>query len=545
MRKRKRVLAVLLTGCMLGTMMTGCMKQSSEGDSSNKKKEAVKVPEGLWDPYEDTVTISTVLPENAGIQFAEGDSYDDNPWYRAYEERFNIDVVNDWVSNDYTTKLNLTIADKSIPDVFCVDAQQLRQLKEADMIWDLTDIFDKYASDLLKGYMEQESDTFETGKLDGKLYGIPQLSYGIIDQPNQIWIRKDWKEKLNLADPKSMDDVLEIAKAFQKEYGGYGLTEDQNLDCFKILAPAWGANPGIWIEGENGKLAYGSVQSEMKEALQAYAQWYKEGIIDPEFTTKDLEKMLQGEISSSVGVSPYYQYWGYDPGPNVVQNLGPDAIFEPYEIPSANGGEVKASVTFANYGYIVVSKGCKNPEAVLKLLNFYAHVMDEGDEEDADFINELFENAYTNIPYALRVINPNTDYNQFVKVSGALEKGLDEDPAAMGKDGVKYSNSVDFIKEGASTGVGDYLQQGGPKAAYRISKEIIDNEQYIKDAMWGPATETLLSAGSTLDDILTEGFTKIIVGEESIDYFDTLVDNWAKAGGTKATEEINETYGNN
>lgn len=63
--------------------------------------------------------------------------------------------------------------------------------------------------------------------------------------------------------------------------------------------------------------------------------------------------------------------------------------------------------------------------------------------------------------------------------------------------------------------------------------------------MWGPATETLLSAGSTLDDILTEGFTKIIVGEESIDYFDTLVDNWAKAGGTKATEEINETYGNN
>ena len=64
-----------------------------------------------------------------------------------------------------------------------------------------------------------------------------------------------------------MDDVLEIAKAFQKEYGGYGLTEDQNLDCFKILAPAWGANPGIWIEGENGKLAYGSVQLSLIHIL--------------------------------------------------------------------------------------------------------------------------------------------------------------------------------------------------------------------------------------------------------------------------------------
>lgn len=545
MRKRKKVLAVLLTGCVMAGLLAGCMEQGTGGGSSKSNKEAVEIPEDPWDPYEETVTISTVLPENAGIQFAEGDSYDDNPWYRAYKEWFNIEVVNDWVSNDYDTKLNLTIADKSIPDVFCVDAQQLRQLKEADMIYDLTDIFDEYASDLLKGYMEQESDTFETGHLDGKLYGIPQLSYGIIDQPNQIWIRKDWKENLKLEDPQTMDDVIAIAKAFQENYGGYGLTENQDLDCFKMLAVAWGAHPDIWVETADGSLGYGSVQPEMKEALAAYTQWYKDGIVDPEFTTKDLEKMLEGEISEQTGVSPYYQYWGYDPGPSVVQNLGTDAIFEPYKIPSANGEEVLANVTFANYGYIVVSKNCKNPEAVLKLLNFYAHVMDEGDQEDTDFINELFGNAYTNIPYALRVINPDTDYNQFIKVTDTLAVSLDEDPATLGKDGVKYSNCVDFIKEGASTGVGDYLQQGGPKSAYRISKEIIDNEEYIRDAMWGPQTETLLSAGSTLDDILIEGFTKIIVGEESIDYFDTLVADWESAGGAKATEEINETYGNN
>ena len=545
MRKRKKVLAVLLTGCMMAGLLAGCMEQGTGGGSSKSNKEAVEIPEDPWDPYEETVTIITVLPENAGIQFAEGDSYDDNPWYRAYKEWFNIEVVNDWVSNDYDTKLNLTIADKSIPDVFCVDAQQLRQLKEADMIYDLTDIFDEYASDLLKGYMEQESDTFETGHLDGKLYGIPQLSYGIIDQPNQIWIRKDWKENLKLEDPQTMDDVIAIAKAFQENYGGYGLTENQDLDCFKMLAVAWGAHPDIWVETADGSLGYGSVQPEMKEALEAYTQWYKDGIVDPEFTTKDLEKMLEGEISEQTGVSPYYQYWGYDPGPSVVQNLGTDAIFEPYKIPSANGEEVLANITFANYGYIVVSKDCKNPEAVLKLLNFYAHVMDEGDQEDTEFINELFGNAYTNIPYALRVINPDTDYNQFIKVTDTLAVSLDEDPATLGKDGVKYSNCVDFIKEGASTGVGDYLQQGGPKSAYRISKEIIDNEEYIRDAMWGPQTETLLSAGSTLDDILIEGFTKIIVGEESIDYFDTLVADWESAGGAKATEEINETYGNN
>ena len=464
---------------------------------------------------------------------------------RAYKDQFNIQVVNDWVSNDYTTKLNLSIADKSIPDVFFVDAQQLKQLKEADMIYDLTDLYDEYASDLLKGYMEQESATFETGKLDGKLYGVPQLSYGIIDQPAQIWIRKDWKEKLNLADPQSIDDVINIAKAFQKEYGGYGLTENQDLDCFKILATAWGAYPKIWVETESGELGYGSVQPEMKEALEVYAQWYKEGIVDPQFATKDLEKMLQGELNNEVGISPYFQYWGYDPGPNMVSNNGKDSIFEPYKIPSATGETVKAPIEFANYGYIVVNKNCKNPEAVFKLLNFYARCMDEPDQVDDQLIQDLFKNAYTNIPYALRVINPNTDYNQYIKVTETLKKSLDEDPMTLGKDGIKYQNSVNFIKNADPTGVGDYLQQGGPKAAYTISKEMLDNGEIVKDAMWGPDTETLLNSGSTLDDILIEGFTKIIVGEKDINYFDTLVQEWEKAGGEKATEEINETYGNN
>ena len=55
---------------------------------------------------------------------------------------------------------------------------------------------------------------------------------------------------------------------------------------------------------------------------------------------------------------------------------------------------------------------------------------------------------------------------------------------------------------------------------------------------------SFLHVGSTLNDILVEGFTQIIIGEKDIDYFDTLVEQWWKAGGEMATAEINETYGN-
>ena len=550
MRKRKQALAFLLAGCM-AFGMTGCMTKG-EDKSANKKGETqkkVEAPEGPLEKYSETVKISTVLPENAGIQWQEGDSYDDNPWYRAYKERLNIEVTNDWVSNDYSTKLNLTIADGNLPDVFCVDDQQLQQLIEADLIWDLTESFDKYASDTIKGYMEAESATFETGKRDGKLYGIPQLSYGIIDQPNQVWVRQDWANQAGLQDIKTVKDMEELGKKFMEQGSKYAFTEDQNLDCMMVMAPAWGAHPGIWVEGEDGNLEYGSIQPQMKDVLTTYAQWYKDGLLNAEFTTTDMDKMFQGIINGEVGIMPYAQWVGYNPGPDVISNLGAEAVMDAYAIPSANGEEVKSSITYSNYGYVVVSKECQNPEAAVKLLNFYAYMMDEAQgKEEPEFINSLFNNAYLNIPYALRVVNPMTDYNQFEKVTSYLEKyqnGEEVDSAELGKDAVKYENCVQWLEEQAPAAVGDWMQQGSPKSAYRISKEVIDNEQYIKDAYWGQQVETLLNSGSTLDDILKEGFTKIIVGEESIDYFDTLVDNWAKAGGTKATEEINETYGNN
>lgn len=544
----KRVIAlgivVVLLFCLPGFVGTGAGAVDSGGGGS--AAEAVPVPEGLWDPYEQELVLTTVVAENSGTSFKNGDTYDNNPWYRAFKDRLNINLKNMWVSNDYGTKLNLAIADRDLPDFCSVNAQQLASLEKSGLIMDLTEIFDAYASDTLKGYMEAERDTYETGCLGGRLYGIPQLSYGNIDKFDYVWIRKDWKDQLGLADPQSMDDVLAIAKAFQENFGGYGMGEMQTLDNLNRLAIGFGAHPGIWIEQEDGTLAYGTVQPEMKEVIAAYAEWYADGIINPDFMTTNQDKMFQDAINGDVGVIPFAQWFGYNPGPQIVENLGAEAIFEPYPIPSAGGEEVTGSVKFGNNGYVVVSKDCKNPEGVIKLINFWCYMMDDAaGKEDPEFITSLYDNNYPNCVHMLSVINTMTDYNQYVQVTEALAKGLDADVTELGKNASKYNSCVAWLTEQDPDGVGDWLQQGNDKSAYGIAKEYLDNGTYLKDAKWGQDTATLQSVGSTLNDILVEGFTQIIIGEKDIDYFDTLVEEWAKAGGEMATAEVNDAFGSN
>ena len=493
---------------------------------------------------EEGIVLTTVVLENVGTQFQNGDTYDDNTWYRAFEERFQITVRNLWVSDDYTTQLDMSITDGELPDVFQVNESQFIRLQELGRIMDLTDIFEKYASDTIKEYMAYDNGTFQMAWSDDRLWGIPQLNYGIIDQFQYVWIRKDWKEAIQADDPETMDDVVAIAQEFADVFGGYPITEDSSLECMKRLAPAWGANPGIWLRHSDGTIEYGSVQPEMKEVLKTYAQWYKDGIINPDFPICDQRKMFQDVVEGKSGVCPMAQWMAYDPMPNVIREQGQDAFLEPYLIPSANGQVVRQNISSGNRGYIVVNKDCKHPEAVMELINFYAYMMDESAEtESPEFISSLFDYSYTNIPYAFTVINPLTDFNQFQKVKSALAQGKNADVKGLGKDASKYYSCIKWLEERNPDNIGDWLQQGNERSAYGIAEELLEREAYVKNAVWGISVPTVLKQGDLMEGILNEGFTKIILGEEELDYFDILVEQWKDAGGAQATTEANEMYG--
>ena len=187
MKNFKKICATGFAALISISSLTGCMNKPTTNTNNNSGSGRVEPPSDIWAPYEETVTVTTMGEENSGTEFQGDDDYGNNPWYRAYKERFNIDLQNKWISNDYSTKLNLAIADKDIADVFYVDSARLTTLHDADLIMPLDEVFETYASDVLKQYRKDYADTWKTGEFDGQLYGMPQMSYGIIDQFQYIY----------------------------------------------------------------------------------------------------------------------------------------------------------------------------------------------------------------------------------------------------------------------------------------------------------------------------------------------------------------------
>ena len=66
------------------------------------------------------------------------------------------------------------------------------------------------------------------------------------------------------------------------------------------------------------------------------------------------------------------------------------------------------------------------------------------------------------------------------------------------------------------------------------------NQGYIS-AIYGTLPSNAMYA-TECNKILNEGYIAIITGEQPLDYFDTMVEQWYNAGGTVLTEEANELY---
>jgi putative aldouronate transport system substrate-binding protein len=546
----KKGLLMVLSFFVMGLFLVhaGGRGQRDTGNSATQDIEVVRmdVPGESWlVPYDQTVVMTTARSEQVGVLHElDTDNDTSNNFTRAYKKYLNVDLRTAWVSADYNANINLAIASGDLPDVFNVNNNQFKQLLDAGMLEDVTDAFERNVSQEVKKEYDFVPTVMEPYKQNGRLYGYPLLYYGDIEKAYYMWFRKDWMAELGYSgDPKTIDDMIGIVESMNRRYETKGMAMDKGLDALFGLAPMWHAAPKIWVTASNGRIEYGSVQPEMKSAVAAFADWYKRGLINSNFATEDGDTVKADIINALYGAHPFVQWWGWYAGTQVVENNNRNAYFEPYQLPSVDSKPVLYPLSFPNDTTLVVKKGYKNPDAVMKCINLTTLLVSSARKRgiitEEDSAHYMRTGQY--VGFWLRP--PTIEYRGWEEAqefrrtgngsvfsgSGNLEKNI-------------YARNFFETGDTSNNSLGGFLQVFGDRTSYGIAKSIVDRDEFIRSRLWGATPEAVARYGSTLDDLLLEGFTLIILGQQPVSYFDTLVRNWYTAGGQEMTDAINAMY---
>jgi len=561
----KRIFAALTATIILISLLAACAGgggSSSSSSSSSASSEPETVTEAVTEtaaepapeestdwrtPYAEPVKVTIVNSEFADVAFFDGQTVFDNIWTRRWKEMYNVDVVTEWVSAEYETKLNVSIASNQLPDMFWCNNVQFNQLRDANMLADITADYDKWASPSLQIIMGRDQEMFETGYKDGKLYGMPRLHYGYECEPNHLWIRRDHMSEAGNPELKTVAQWEDLMRTFKEKYGQpYAMSMDKDMYPFWALNGAfhssgrpWGGR--MWLDDGNGKIMCNFVQPELKTALGKWADWYKEGLIRQDFMTVDGDMMQQDFVNGNVSMCGGANWYGWV-WQNVCENFGPEAIMDAYEVPTIDGKPCRFPIGFVNDGYGVVSKGFANSEIIVKLINDYAYVLNE-----AAFDGHMTPEE--TIPYAVEqhhVVGPFKvllrHYEDVRAVRDAIATGVEKFPSGYAMN--YYFESIKWTNDQDIAGLGRYVQQGHDMASIYQATFYLDQGRYDYTKTWGPSPQSELDNGSILNDIIFEGATKIVSGAESVDHWDTVVANWLSAGGQEMTDDVNAMYGN-
>ncbi|RCW49016.1 extracellular solute-binding protein [Paenibacillus prosopidis] len=573
----RRALCITILSAALVLSLAACSSNgNTEANHSSQQQSGTGAEGGdepseaaeSYDPlgkYEQPITVTEVLsyrpPEEADA--LKGITPETNGYVKDLKEMLNIDLKYLWSvpTDQFEQKFSLAIASGDLPDVMQVDYNTFEKFKEQDMLADLSGVYPKYASSTLRKTIEADGGfALKSLTSDGKLLGLATSGEGVVQI---VWIRSDWLKNLNLQPPATMDELETVAEAFvnnDPDQDGkadtYGISLNKNF-----LVGAWGFDargafysygsyPGAWIKGEDGRLAAGEIQPSTKAALARLQSWYKKGIIDKEFALKDENKASEDLVAGKVGIS--FGEWWYPNWPlNLNKDNDPKAEWIPLPLPSLDGKPGKTLISKSIGSIMVVNKKAEHPEAAIKMANFFQELSKPkyAVKDSPDFKGA--KNGYIYLWFQPRFYYPKMFDEVMAAVSDAVDAkketlDLADDFPGAGEAQSVFANAKKFFADPKDNSAwGMWFSRGARDGGVGLSKKIVDEKVTVYNEFYGPPTPTMIERGSSLNKLMAETFTKIIMGSAPVSEFDRFAESWKKLGGGDITEEVNDWYEKN
>lgn len=554
-RENKKIGMAFLAAAVL-LSFSSCKNQEKPQEEREAKTETREWEEAENTPYGKYPELVTyTLGQMSGANnsnLPEGNTYEDNAYTRYLRKMLNIQNESVHMEREerYDEYVNILVKDHTLPDVLVVsDRETLHELVENDLVADLTDVYESCTSPRIKEmYDSYGGELLEGGMFDGRLMAIPET---VIDHgPCLLWLRKDWMEELDLAEPKTLEEAFTIIEEFKKNRMGtepgeepIGLLCDTSLVgttstnySVEPVFDSFGAFPQRWIMDEYGGVVYGSVTGETKEALGYLNQLYERGILDTDFALRAQNNLRDIVVEGKCGA--FFGLW-WTPNNPLMDTYDRDgtAEWEPYYLTEDALNGSQRFTTFRDNKYVVVRKGYEHPEIVMKIISvLFDHTRYEA--KDADEVNSYFA---LNVDPTARPLVINVDYYEATyKVTENIRKALN------GKISV---NSLSAIEKSYYDACSNYLEGRNVTAEdWAAYKSRISAVGLLIDGDYKPPVRKYLEdtdgeIPEALKTLEKNTFIQIIMGKKPLDYFDEFVELWYEQGGKELTEQVREDVG--
>ncbi len=392
-RKRSRLWLFALTGVLVMGLLAACGTTGNNAGTTTASGKGTSVSSD---------TVQSVSNETTGSAQAENLTYwdpyfwgtsqipsmNENVVYQEISKRLNIKVeFIHPISGGETEAFNLLLASGTMPDMIMGAGSfypgGLEKGVSDGVYLKLNDLIDQYAPNYKK-LRESDTQLQKDTVLDS---GTIASFRSIISQERQLFygpvIRQDILDELNLETPKLVSDWDNVLTTINDNKSKYGFDFVLYTGTKALLsgnqapfAAAYGVmDDFICVDGQ---VKYGPIEAGFKDVLTLSNKWYKAGIIDPDFATRDNTDaqalLYSGVIPAAICTK--------DEVKKIMAGQTDNAAFQmkAVEYPVVKAGDtIKLGAKperVESWDELAITTSCKNVEAAMKWIDY--HFSDEG-----------------------------------------------------------------------------------------------------------------------------------------------------------------------
>ena len=393
MRKGKKAvfrrLASGMIAAALAAGITGCGSSGSgQSQKQNQEETIASVEEFTGEPVEAVYPLSeekkqlTVYAKNSNSSVL--NSYNEIEAFTKAAEKLGVELV--WshpVAGSETDQYNLMIASQDLPDIifwdFSSTSTKLTGLLDNGSAIDMDTLIRQYAPNYMKALKTDEILMKQALTDEGKLAAMyklePTAARLVTSGP---FMRKDLLDQYDLKVPVTIEDWYKVLKAF-KEHGAEApltVVNSEPRTSLYFTMSAFQTYYSFYSDPDTEQVMFGPITENYREWLREMNRWYKEGLIDPEYTATDRKTQASnmtggksaasmGMLSASIGnmtktareTNPDYELVGC---PWPIKEEGDTPYVINYE----------ASVRVGGMGAVVTSS-CKDPVLAVSVLDYF------------------------------------------------------------------------------------------------------------------------------------------------------------------------------